>query len=51
LLGYRNGVINLDAEVSYGALDLGVTEEQLDRPQISGASISVALVRRSEYVP
>jgi hypothetical protein len=40
LLRYRNGVINLDAEVSYGALDLGVTEEQLYSPQISGAPVN-----------
>jgi hypothetical protein len=40
LLHYRNGIINLDAEVSYGALDLGVTEEQLDSAQISGAPVN-----------
>jgi hypothetical protein len=40
LLRNRNGIINLDAEVSYGALDLRVTEEQLDSAQISGAPVN-----------
>ena len=30
LLGYRHSVIYLDAQVSYGALDLGVAEEKLN---------------------
>jgi len=40
LFCYCDGIINLDAEVSYGALDLRVTEEQLDSAQISGAPVN-----------
>jgi hypothetical protein len=33
------GVINLNAEVAHGALDLGVAEQQLDGSQIAGSAI------------
>ena len=39
LLRNGNGIIHLDAEVSHGALDLGVAEKQLDGPQIARASV------------
>jgi hypothetical protein len=39
LLGDRQSVINLDTEIANRALDLGVTEQQLDGPQIAGAAI------------
>jgi len=39
LFGYRDSVINLDAEVSHGALDLGVAEEELNGTQVSCAPI------------
>jgi hypothetical protein len=35
-----HGIVDFDAEVSYGALDLGVTEEQLGGAQISGALVN-----------
>jgi hypothetical protein len=31
LLGYGESIVYLDAEVAYRALDLGVTQQQLDR--------------------
>jgi hypothetical protein len=37
--GYRQGVIHFNTEVSDGAFDLGVAEEKLHRPQISGSAI------------
>ena len=37
LFRYREGVVDLDAEISDRALDLGVTEQELDRPQVAGA--------------
>lgn len=39
LLSYCDGIIHLDAKVSHGALDLGVTEQQLNSPQIAGAPV------------
>ena len=40
LLGDFNGIVNIDAEMANGALDLRVTEEQLDSAQISGAPVN-----------
>jgi hypothetical protein len=39
LFCYRQGVIHFNTEVSDGAFDLGVAEEKLHRPQISGSAI------------
>src|SRR5262245_301838 len=39
LLGYRDSVIYLDAQVSHGALDLGVTEKELNGTQIPCAPV------------
>ena len=39
LLGDGQSVIDLDTEIANRALDLGVTEQQLDGPQIAGAAI------------
>src|SRR6266540_2793511 len=39
LFRYCKRVINLDAEISNRTLDLGVTEQELDRPQVAGAPI------------
>src|ERR1043166_6759834 len=39
LFGNGEGVVDLNAEVSDGALDLGVAEQELDSPQIACASI------------
>ena len=45
-------VFKFHTEVSYSAINLYVSEQQLNRPEISGfAVISAALVRRSEGVP
>jgi hypothetical protein len=52
LFRYGQGVINLDAEVSGGAFDLGVAEQELHRPQvtsapgISKASTSIGVPKR-----
>lgn len=39
LFRYREGVIYLDAQISDGAFDLRVPEQQLDGPEISGAPV------------
>ncbi len=39
LFHYGKGVVNFNPEVAYGALDLGVTEQQLDRTQVAGSAI------------
>ena len=39
LLGDGQSVIDLDTEIANRALDLGVTEQQLDGPQIADAAI------------
>jgi hypothetical protein len=39
LFRYSDGVIDLDTEVSDGALNLGVPQQELDRPQIARPSI------------
>ena len=39
LLGDGERVIDLDAEIAHRALDLGVAEQKLDRPQIAGAAV------------
>ena len=49
LLGDRQGIVDLDAEVADRALDLRVTEEQLHGAEVAGAAINQgALVRRRE---
>ena len=40
LLGDGQSIINLDAQIANRAFDLGVTEQQLDGPQIAGAAIN-----------
>jgi hypothetical protein len=39
LFGHLECIIDLDAEVSRGALDLGMAEQQLNRPQVAGSAI------------
>ena len=39
LLGNRERVVDLDAEVPHCALDLGVTKEQLNAAQVAGPSV------------
>ena len=39
LFGNVEGVINLDAQVSDSAFNLGVTQQQLDGPKVSSAAI------------
>jgi hypothetical protein len=40
LLGDRQGIVDLDAEVADRALDLRVTEEQLHGAEVAGAAIN-----------
>jgi hypothetical protein len=40
LLRYCKGVVDLDAEIAHGALDLGMAEQQLNGPQIAGSAIA-----------
>ena len=40
LLGNREGIIYLDAQVSDSALDLGMAEQELDRTQVSSSAIN-----------
>jgi hypothetical protein len=52
LFRYRDGIIHLDAKIPNRAFDLGVTEQELDSPQIASTSIDQrCLVRRNECVP
>jgi hypothetical protein len=53
LLRQGKGIIDLDPEIPDGALDLRVSEKQLDRSQIAGLAVDLraALVRRIECVP
>ena len=39
LLGDGNRVVNLDAEIAHGALQLAVPEQQLNRTQIAGLAV------------
>jgi hypothetical protein len=39
LFGDGDGVVDFDAEIPHRALELGVTEEQLDRPEVSSPPI------------
>jgi hypothetical protein len=39
LFSFREGVIDLNAEVSDGAFDFGVAEQELHGPQIAGSTI------------
>ena len=39
LFCYGQGVINLDAEVSDGAFDLGVAEQELHGSEVAGSAI------------
>jgi len=41
LLGEGEGVLDLDAEIRDGALDLGVDEQKLDGAQIAGALVDL----------
>lgn len=52
LLSNGKSVVNLDAEITHGALELGVTQQQLDGPKIACTTVDEGrLVRRSECVP
>ena len=48
LFRYRQGVIDLDAEITDSALDLCMSEQKLDSPGIAGASIDQGSFRASQ---
>jgi hypothetical protein len=48
LFCYCNGIIDLDAKISDGALNLGVPQQQLDRPQIACSPIDQGRFRAPE---
>ena len=50
LFCYREGVINLDTEIAYRALDLGVAEQKLHGAEISGALVNQRRFGASERV-
>src|ERR1700722_1409386 len=50
LFRYRERVIHLDAEISDRALDLGVTEQELDGSQVAGAPIDQGSLRPAQRV-
>ncbi len=50
LLGNLDGVIDLDAEAAHGALDLGMSEQQLYGPQIGGAPVDQRGFRPAQRV-
>jgi hypothetical protein len=39
LLGDRESIINLNAQITHRTLNFGMAEEQLDRAQITGAAV------------
>src|SRR5258705_3425778 len=46
----RQRVVNLDAEIANGALELGVAEKKLDRTQVAGALVDEGCLRPAERV-
>jgi len=50
LLSHFQRVVDLDAEVSNRALQFGVAEEQLHRPQVFGASVDQRCLRAAHRV-
>ena len=50
LFRYCDSIIDLDAEISDGALNLGVTPQELNRPQITCPSIDQGGFRAPEGV-
>jgi len=49
LLGYRQSIIDLDAEVANRALDFVVAQQKLDRAQITGTVIDQRGLTRRAY--
>jgi hypothetical protein len=47
LFRYRQGIVYFDPEISYCALDLGVTKQKLDSPEISRAPVDQGSFRAS----
>lgn len=51
LFCYRERVINLDPQVSDGALNFRMTQQELDSAQVAGAPIYQGWCRRSKQAP
>ncbi len=39
-LGNLDGIVNLNTEITDGALNFGVAEQELNRTQISGSAVN-----------
>jgi hypothetical protein len=50
LFRYRQGLIDLDAEITDSALDLCMSEQKLDSPEIAGAPVDQRSLRASQRV-
>jgi len=48
LFSYGQGIVDLDAEIPDRAFDFGMPEQELDGPQIAGASIDQGSFRASK---
>jgi hypothetical protein len=48
LLRYRDGVIDFDAKISDGTLNLGMSQQKLDGTQVAGPSIDQCRFRASK---
>jgi hypothetical protein len=48
LLGYGKSIIDLDAEIPNRALDLGMSQQELNRPQVARSSIDQRSFRAAE---
>jgi hypothetical protein len=50
LFCYCQSIVHFDTEISNRAFDLGVAEQKLDSPQITGAPVDQSSLRASERV-
>ncbi len=48
LFGYGERIIHLNTEVTHGALDLGVPEQQLDRAEVASSAIDQRGLRSAQ---
>ena len=50
LFRYGEGIIDLDAEIAHGALDLGMAEQELHSPQVARAPVDQSCLRPAQRV-
>lgn len=51
LLSYLKRIVNLDAEIPYGALKFGMPQKKLDGAEILGPPVDQCRLRRIVCVP